>query len=498
MKSSFAPPAALSLTRRGFGAAALGTALSTPVTGMASANSPTDAAARLEAELERAARDDDFSGTVLFVRNDTVLLARSYGWAERGFRSPNQGDTRFHTASIPKLFTSLAVMRLIEAGKLQLDQTLTSAWPGYPNSAAGRATIRQLLSHTAGFGNHHTWLPTYAGPPLLTNRDYFDRFVAEPLIQPPGEGFSYSNNGYVVLGLLVERVTGESFFDHLARTIWQPLGMVDTAPLRMDIATPRMAQGYFRSLDLPGQWQSNLDPRIPVGAAFGGIYSTVGDLDRFGAAMARGELLSAAMMREWTTGRHTYHRGVYGLGCSEVVIKGQRIIGHSGGHDGVAGELMVWPESGYRLSILSNSEPDGYFAIVSRIKQLLSGTDQISRIHDYSRALARKFLESGAAAARAMQAGRASDLNPSQGSLDALALREIHRGRPAAGIALLRFNLELFPDAAWPCWSLAEALRRHGDTEAAIASYRDYLRLEPEDEDAKRWLSLLAADPTPG
>ena len=293
-------------------------------------------------------------------------------------------------------------------------------------------------------------------------------------------------------------MTGESFFDHLARTIWQPLGMVDTAPLRMDIAAPRMAQGYFRSLDLSGQWQSNLDPRIPVGTAFGGIYSTVGDLDRFGAAMARGELLSAAMMRDWSTGRHPYHRGVYGLGCSEVVIEGQRIIGHSGGHDGVAGELMVWPESGYRLSILSNSEPDGYFAIVSRIKQLLSGTDRISRVYDYSRALAARFLESGAAAARAMQAWQASDLRPSQGTLDALALREIHRGRPAAGIALLRFNLELFPDAAWPRWSLAEALRRLGDTDGAVAAYRDYLRLEPEDADAQRWLSVLTADPAPG
>lgn len=214
--------------------------------------------------------------------------------------------------------------------------------------------------------------------------------------------------------------------------------------------------------------------------------------------MARGELLSAAMMRDWSTGRHPYHRGVYGLGCSEVVIEGQRIIGHSGGHDGVAGELMVWPESDYRLSILSNSEPDGYFAIVSRIKQLLSGTDRISRVYDYSRALAARFLESGAAAARAMQAWQASDLRPSQGTLDALALREIHRGRPAAGIALLRFNLELFPDAAWPRWSLAEALRRLGDTDGAVAAYRDYLRLEPEDADAQRWLSVLTADPAPG
>ncbi|MBL8771390.1 MAG: serine hydrolase [Phenylobacterium sp.] len=490
--STSAQPA---ITRRAFGAIALSSVLSMEESGVAMAKTPTSLAGRLKAELERAVREDDFSGSVLLSRGEKVVFAGSYGLAERGFGIPNQLDTRFNTASIPKLFTSLAVMRLVEAGKLRLDQSLNSAWPGYPNTDAGQATISQLLSHTAGFGNHHTWLPTYAGPPLLTNRDYFARFVDEPLVQAPGQGFSYSNNGYVVLGLLVERITGERYFDHLARTIWKPLGMVDTGPLRMDIAAPRMAHGYFRSPDLPGAWQSNLDPRTPVGAAHGGIFSTVADLDRFGAALARGDLLSPALMREWTTGRQAYHRGMYGLGCSEVVIDGKRIIGHSGGHDGVAGELMVWPQSGYRFSILSNTEPDGYFALVSFIKQLLTGADQISRVHDYSRALAQVFLTKGAEAARAMHAGQGPAIRPSEGLLDAQALREIHRGRSAAGLALLRFNVEVFAKSSWPRWSLAEALRRQGDSTGAVAAYRDYLALEPDDADAKRWLSILAGDP---
>lgn len=164
---------------------------------------------------------------------------------------------------------------------------------------AGSVLLSRMLSHTAGFGNHQTWLPTYTGPPLLANADYFRQFVNEPLMQPPGTGFLYSNNGYAVLGMLVERLAGEPFFDHLARTIWTPLGLADTSPLRMDFAAPRMAQGYVRSLDVPGAWQSNVDPRTPVGTAFGGLYSTVGDLDRFGAMLATGGLLPPDLMREW-------------------------------------------------------------------------------------------------------------------------------------------------------------------------------------------------------
>lgn len=480
------------MTRRTFGLGGIAAALSTKTAQAASPATSEAIAGLLDAELARLARADDFTGSVLLSQNERVLFAQSYGLADRGNAVPNRIDTRFNVASISKLFTSLAVLRLVAAGKLRLDQKLSSAWPGYPNMAAGEATIAQLLSHTAGFGNHQTWLPTYIGPPLLTNADYFRQFVNEPLMQSPGTGFLYSNNGYAVLGLLVERLAGEPFFDHLARTIWTPLGMADTRPLRMDIATPRMAQGYLRSLDVPGAWQSNVDPRTPVGTAFGGLYSTVGDLDRFGAMLATGGLLPPDLLRQWTTGRYPYHRGTYGLGCSEVVIGGDRIIGHSGGHYGVAGEVMVWPASGYRLSVLSNSEPDGYFGIVSFIKKAISGADAISRNFDFNRDLATTFLVEGIEAARAKYASRGEGLKASEGTLEAMALREIHRGRPASGFALLRFTIEHIPGSSWLRWSLAEALRRNGDATAAAAAYRDYLKVEPDDADAMRWLSILA------
>lgn len=486
-------PAVLPLTRRQLvgvaGSAGLGL-VAQPLRA-APAAPVRDPAARLSAELDRLARDDDLSGTVRLARGNRVLLERAFGFADRGSRLPNRPDTRINIASIGKLFTSLAVLRLVAAGRLRLDQPLAEAWPGYPNAAAGQATIAQLLSHTAGFGNHHTWLGSYTGPPLLTNADYFRKFSGEPLAQPPGQGFAYSNNGYAVLALLVERIAGEPFFAHLERTIFAPLGMRDTAALRADLDEPRMARGYVRAPDRPGRWQDNFDPRTPVGTGFGGLYSTAADLDRFGAAMADGSLLPALLMAAWTIGRNPYHRGVYGLGCSEVTIGGDRIIGHSGGHPGWAGELMVWPASGWRLSLLTNCEPDAYFAIVSFAKQLFSGADSISRNHDFTRHLAATFLTGGAGAARQLLAAVPPGVRPGEGLMDMVALREIHRGRPAGALAMLRFNLELFPQSTGPAWSLAEALRHSGDRPGALTAYRAYLAREPDDADANRWIAEL-------
>lgn len=484
------------LSRRRFGGVALGTTLALGTTPCRAAGTipSVGPAARVAAELDRLAREDDLSGTVLLARGSRVLLHRAYGLAERGNRVAMRLDTRINIASIGKLFTSLAVLRLVAAGQLLLDQPLAEAWPGYSNPAVGKSTVAQLLSHTAGLGNHHTWLPGYTGPPLLTNADYFRRFVDEPLQQPPGTGFAYSNNGYVVLALLVERITGEPFFAHLDRTIWKPLGMADTRPVRADLATARTARGYVRAHDAPGQWQDNFDPRTPVGTGFGGIYSTVADIDRFGAAMAANALLPETLAREWTTGRHPYHRGSYGLGCSEVVIGSERIIGHSGGHPGWAGELMVWPQSGWRLSILTNCEPDAYFSIVSFVKQLLSGADPISRNHDFTRRLANTFLTQGEAAAQGMMATKPEGVRPGEGLMEALALRAIHRGHAVRGLALLQFNRTLFPQSTGLQWSYAEALRNTGDRAGAIAAYRDYLAREPGDADAEYWIKTLSAD----
>ncbi|MFZ9394823.1 MAG: serine hydrolase [Erythrobacter sp.] len=485
---------AAEMTRRSLLGSALAGAVAAPLGARTSQNghaAPEELVLQLEAEVDRLAREEDFQGVVRLARGGEPLLHKAWGHADRGNLVPNRIDTRFDIASVGKLFTSLAVMRLVASGKLALDQTLASAWPDYPNPQAGAATIAQLLSHSAGLGNHHSLMPAYTGPPLLTNHDYFRLIAQEPLQQPPGQGFAYSNSGYVVLALLLERITDEPFFDHVRRTIWQPLGMADTGPLRMDFAQPRLARGYIRAPGAPGQWQLNLDPRMPIGTAFGGVVSTAADLGRFGQAMAAGALLPPRWMAEWSRGRFPYHRGSYGLGCSEVVIEGKRIIGHSGGHPGVVAELMVWPELGLDLSIVANTEPDCYFALVAFAKQATLGTDDISRNHDFTRSVVQAFLAGGAQQATSLLARKPEGVRLGQGLVDLLANRELHRGNIKAGLGLLRFNVESFPQSPDPLWSLAEALRHNGERAAATAAYREYLARVPDDADALRWIGIL-------
>ncbi|MFC3714258.1 serine hydrolase [Sphingoaurantiacus capsulatus] len=451
-------------------------------------------AALLKAEIERLAREEDFSGAVLFAKGNNVLLQGAWGLAERNFAVPNRADLRFNLASMGKMFTSLAVMRLAAAGKLDLDAPLIFAWPDYPNRVVAEAvTPAQLLSHMSGLGNYVEAFMAYAGPPLLTNDDYLRLFVNDPLPQPPGQRFVYSNSGYVLLGCLVEKLTGEPLFDHLRRTLWAPLGMTATGPARADQSEPGLAYGYSRALDRPGHWQSNLDPRAPVGSAAGGIYSTVADIDRFAAALAAGTLLPPALDRRWTTGAFPYRRGKYALGISETTINGHRIIGHTGGHPGIATELMVFTDPGYRLTILTNGEVDGYFALAAFAKKLLTGgSDDVTRNQDFARSLVKAFAEGGETAASALLAAKPAGVVPSYSLLEVLGQRSIHRGQTDLGLGVLRFGIRVSPDDPWARWSLAEALRLAGRRDAALAAYRDYLTKAPDDADAKRWIERLS------
>ncbi|MBX9747411.1 MAG: beta-lactamase family protein, partial [Hyphomonadaceae bacterium] len=291
-----------------------------------------DVVRRVRRACERMARDEGLSGAVLLARNGAPVFRAAYGMRNRADRAPNRIDTKFNLASIGKLFTSLAVLRLVDAGRLSLDSTLESVWPDYPNrEVAAAVTIAQLLSHSAGVPNYVVEAMRTPPQSLVTLSDTLALFVNQPLTQTPGALFEYSNGGYIILGCLVEKLTGEDFFDHCRRTIFAPLGMRDTDAFRADDIVPNLAVGYLRDLERPGVWRNNTFD-VFRGTAAGGSYSTLDDLLSFANAFTRGELLSPALMQEWKRPRFHYHRGQYGLGVSQAVINNHPIVGHAGGH----------------------------------------------------------------------------------------------------------------------------------------------------------------------
>jgi D-alanyl-D-alanine carboxypeptidase len=313
----------------------------------------TDAVKALADHAKQRAAADEFAGAVLVARHGTVLLQDAWGRADRKAGTANTPATRFRIGSMNKMFTAVATLQLIQARKLALEDPIGKHLPGYPNKqVAAKVTVRHLLTHTGGTGD-------IFGPEfdqhrlqLREHRDYLKLYGRRGLTQEPGARFEYSNYGFVLLGALIEHVTGGSYDDYVRDHVFRPAGMRSTGALPEAVDVPDRAVGYMRPSP-GGAWEPNTDTLPWRGTAAGGGYSTVGDLLRFVQALTSRRLLSKATLAEATRP----HQQQYGYGFD---VQGQGSLasyGHGGGAPGMNGELRVFPELGYVVVSLSNLDP---------------------------------------------------------------------------------------------------------------------------------------------
>jgi CubicO group peptidase (beta-lactamase class C family) len=302
--------------------------------------------------MEDQLKDDRFAGAVLIGHRGRIVFQKAVGFANRESRTPNTLDTQFRNGSMNKMFTATAVMQLVEAGKLSLDDTVGKVMTDYPNAdVARKVTIRHLLGHTGGTGD-------FFGPEFTKNRltlkthvDYVGLFGARAPLHEPGAEFRYSNYGMVLLGAIIERVSGVSYFDYVRTHVFEPAGMTSTGSLPESETVPNRSTGYMRSNDA---WVPNTDTLPWSGTAAGGGYSTVGDFFRFAEALQSGKLVSSASLTQMITpGLNSQ----YGFGMSLTGEGATRSVGHAGGAPGQNGDLRVFPESGYVIVALSNLDP---------------------------------------------------------------------------------------------------------------------------------------------
>jgi D-alanyl-D-alanine carboxypeptidase len=250
--------------------------------------------------VDSLARNGDFSGVVLVARNGIPEFERAYGMADREAGRPNDLETAFNVGSINKFFTTIGIRQLAAAGKLAIDSSLARAWPDYPNpDLARRVTIRQILEHRSGIGGN-----IFGAPPgktrhdVLTLSDYFDLFKDEPLQFEPGSRQQYSNAGYIVLGLLIERLSGERYYDYVRRHIFAPAGMTRTASWKVDSLPANTAIGYTNGSGERGGGEGaalsrNTELLPGRGSSAGGGYSTAHDLLRLLNALREHKIASA-------------------------------------------------------------------------------------------------------------------------------------------------------------------------------------------------------------
>lgn len=248
---------------------------------------------RMGAALDSLAAAGEFSGVVVLARGGQPVFQHAYGMADRAARRENTVETAFNLGSINKVFTQVAIRQLADAGKLSLDSTLATYWPDYPNAeVARRVTIRQLLQHRSGIGGNIFAAPAgRSRHDVRHNRDYLQLFVNEPLQFEPGSRQQYSNAGYVVLGMLVERLSGEDYYDYVRRHVYAPAGMTRTAAWAVDSLPPNTALGYTRGeRQESGPARANTELLPGRGSSAGGGYSTAADLVRFLQALREGKV----------------------------------------------------------------------------------------------------------------------------------------------------------------------------------------------------------------
>ncbi|MBX3083235.1 MAG: serine hydrolase [Anaerolineae bacterium] len=305
---------------------------------------------KLDVLVSAYVKQGRFSGAVLVAQGDHVLLNRGYGLANHEYNVPAAPHTRFRIGSMTKAFTALAIMQMVEQGKLALTDHLSRFFPTFPN--ADRITIQHLLANTSGIEDFIS-LPEYASQMIrpLTHAELLALFEHRPLRFEPGTEFGYSNSNWVLLGLILEQLTGQSYADVMYQRLLQPAGMTNSGYYWSQPLIKDRAQGY---VDTGKVIQNAEVVHEDAMYAAGALYSTVEDLYRWSKALEQSKLVTARTLDHMTQPITVAAEAGYGLGWELHTLHGHRAFGHSGGLPGFTANFLRFPHEHVTLIILSN------------------------------------------------------------------------------------------------------------------------------------------------
>jgi CubicO group peptidase (beta-lactamase class C family) len=306
-------------------------------------------AARMDQIVQSYAADHHFMGTVLVARRSEVLLSKGYGSANLEWNVPNAPNTKFRLGSVTKQFTAASILLLQERGKLSVNDPVKKYMPDAP-AAWDQITIFNLLTHTSGIPNF-TSFPDYAKlePFAATPAELVARFRDKPLDFQPGEKWNYSNSGYVLLGYLLEKISGRSYEKFVQENIFSPLGMKDSGYDSNTAVIVHRASGYEWA-PARNVFQNSGFVHMSIPHAAGALYSTTEDLLRWEQGLFGGKVLQAASLEKMITP----FKNNYALGLDVQTAGGHRVISHGGGIEGFNTQLEYYPEDKLTVVVLRN------------------------------------------------------------------------------------------------------------------------------------------------
>ena len=310
----------------------------------------------LSKRLEEETASGRFAGVVLLAKEGKPIFAQAYGKADREHHSANTLQTEFSLASMNKMFTAVALMQQVQAKTVALDDPLGKYLPDYPNKElAAKVTIGELLTNTGGTGD--IWGPAFDQHRLKlhTPQDYIHLYGNRALRFEPGSRWEYSNYGFILLGAVIEKVSGENYGDYVREHIFKPAGMTSTGSGTTDEAILHRSVNYTKMGTT--HWIPNTNTLPSGGTPAGGGFSTAGDLLRFANALQENKFLDVYYTKLMTTGRIVtpFGREAYGFGVQ--TINGNQCFGHNGSGRGVNGDLEICLDSKYAIVVVTNIDP---------------------------------------------------------------------------------------------------------------------------------------------
>ncbi|MCG8457135.1 MAG: serine hydrolase [Holophagales bacterium] len=438
-----------------------------------------------------------FSGAWLVAESGSIVSKGGLGEANREWSVPNAADTRFNLGSITKPLTAALVLSLVDDGLLRLDGTISEYLTEYRPDVGSSVTIHDLLSHGGGF-----FMPRLS-------REEYDRFfqkkhTSEEIVRAltgtdpvfePGARFAYSSAGYLVLGAIVERVTGDTYGEALRERILAPLGMLDTGVADSEAIVPRRAAGYQTNYG----WGNAHFKHHSNSFSSGSLYSTVEDLYTWDQALRQGRILSAESRRLLFEGHLDTQDGQFGYGwfLADRVVDGSTvpIALHAGDTSGFSAIVVRSLASDQFIALLTNTEGTHYREIAFNLLGVLNGADEVEPAEYVADVLRRTIYTEGLLAALSryqeiVSAGLDS-YNRDEGELIELGHDLMYSGRPEEAAAILTITTEVHPQSHDAHYYLGKAQEDLDHRSEAVASYRRALELSPGDEATLQALARL-------
>ncbi|HZV68571.1 MAG TPA: serine hydrolase domain-containing protein [Saprospiraceae bacterium] len=454
---------------------------------------------KIEALINMYAEFGLFNGSVLVAEKGNIIYKTGKGWANVEWEIPNQPDTKHRLASITKQFTAMLIVQLASENKLKLDVPISSYLPDYPKKTGDIITIHHLLTHTSGIPNY-TSFPNYREimQDPKSAEELVSLFADSTLEFTPGNRFQYSNSGYVLLGYIIEKITGLPYEQVLQNKIFTPLKMNNSGYDHNDVVIKKRASGYDQ-VGNTFQHTNYIDMSVPYSA--GGIYSTVEDLYLWDQALYT-EKLVPQKYRDLLFGSHIpagqqfygygWEMGKMPVGSSDDVVQ---IISHSGSINGFGTLITRIPSDKSSIILLNNAGGAPLYDITIGITGILQDKPYSLPKKSLAFSLLEMIEKDGVRPplVNLKEIKDSGDYTINENEMNVAGYQLLHSS-PSEAAFIFKMNVEAFPNSFNTYDSYGEALLILGDTTQAIENYTKSVKLNPGNENGLKVLKELGVN----